>query len=168
MGEGGWVIEGSGEVVDLSKLKDLQQSGELAGRRVRPEGSDNFLTPEDLDDLVREVTAPPVMDTPLSMPPVMAEYPRAQAQPVSAKDDPMRFVIPVNPSGWAVAAGYLGLLSTVCVFAPLSLVAGILALRDLKANPQKTGKGRAWFGLIMGTAGTIGLIVMLSGVLSKQ
>ena len=87
-------------------------------------------------------------------PPPMAAYPRPQAQATDANSDPLRFVIPVNPSVWAVAAGYLGLFSVLCVFGPFALFAGIMGLRDIKNNPGKTGKGRAWFGIVMGAVGT--------------
>ncbi|MEI8281758.1 MAG: DUF4190 domain-containing protein, partial [Armatimonadota bacterium] len=64
----------------------------------------------------------------------------------------------------ALLAGYLGLGSVLLIFAPFALAAGILGLRDIKANPTKTGKGRAWFGIIMGTLGcsVIILIIVLS------
>lgn len=92
-----------------------------------------------------------------AVPPPMAAYPRPQQQQKDANEDPLRFVIPVNPSVWAVAAGYLGLFSVLCVFAPFALFAGIMGLREIKANPGKTGKGRAWFGVIMG--------VLFSGIM---
>ncbi|MBS1700806.1 MAG: DUF4190 domain-containing protein [Armatimonadetes bacterium] len=103
------------------------------------------------------VVVPPVM------PPVQqtVAYPRPQAAPADPNHDPMRFVIPVNPSGLAVAAGYLGLFAVTCVFAPIALVVGLLALRDLKNHPQKTGKGRAIFGLVMGIIGTVTMLVMV-------
>ena len=90
-------------------------------------------------------------------PPQMHEYPRPQPQKVAATDDPLRFVIPLNPSIWAIAAGYLGLFSVLFVCAPFSLIAGLLALKDIKQNPGKTGKGRAWFGIVMGVVFSTGL-----------
>lgn len=66
----------------------------------------------------------------------------------------MHLVLPVGCSGWAVAAGYLGLFAVTGVLAPFAIVAGILALRDLKRNPKKRGKGRAIFGIVMGILGT--------------
>jgi hypothetical protein len=70
-------------------------------------------------------------------------------------DDPaLRLLVPVGRSGWAIAAGYLGLFSVLGIFAPFALLAGILALQDIAANPRKHGKGRAIFGIIMGTLGT--------------
>lgn len=59
-------------------------------------------------------------------------------------------VAPVRADPLAVLAGYLGLFSVILIAAPISLVVGILAIKSLKKHPGKTGKGRAWFGLIMG------------------
>lgn len=83
---------------------------------------------------------------------------------VPPTEDPLRFVVPVNPSMWAVAAGYLGLFSVLCLPAPIALFAGIKGLKDIKQNPNKNGEGRAWFGIIMGSIGTLGLlsVVLLS------
>ncbi len=63
-------------------------------------------------------------------------------------------LIPVNVSAWAIAAGYLGLFALVILPAPLALVVGFVALRDLAKRPYKRGRGRAWFGVIVGAIGT--------------
>ena len=109
-----------------------------------------------------QVSVPPVTTPPLQQPP--AQYPRSQYVQPAPNDDPLRFVIPVNPSGWAVAAGYLGLFSVLCVFAPIALFAGVMGLRDIKANPNKTGQGRAIFGIVMGSVGTIAMLAI--GIMS--
>ena len=67
----------------------------------------------------------------------------------------MRMLLPVGRSAWAIVAGYLGLFAFIIFPAPLALVASILAFRDLKAHPEKHGRGRAAFGLIMGVIGTL-------------
>ena len=70
----------------------------------------------------------------------------------SMGDDPaMRMLLPVGRSIWAIAAGYFGLLSILLIFAPFALITGILAIRDIKKNPEKHGMGRAIFGIVMGT-----------------
>jgi hypothetical protein len=69
-----------------------------------------------------------------------------------------RIAIPTQVSGWAIAAGYLGLFSIALFGAPFAIFAGIMALRDIKANPHKLGKGRAWFGIIIGS-----LMILLIG-----
>jgi hypothetical protein len=74
------------------------------------------------------------------------------------KDESLKWVIPVGRSGLAIAAGYLGLFSVLFFPAPIALIVGILALRDLKKNPTKGGRGRAWFGVIAGALFTLGLL----------
>ncbi|MEN6520999.1 MAG: DUF4190 domain-containing protein [Armatimonadota bacterium] len=77
-----------------------------------------------------------------------------------AEDDPaLRILLPVGRSGLAIAAGYAGLFSITLVFGPFAILLSILALKDIKKNPKKLGKGRAIFGLVMGILGTIGLII---------
>ena len=89
----------------------------------------------------------------------------ASAPPeVAVGDSPvMRAILPVGRSGYAIAAGYLGLLSILGVTAPLALIFSILAIRDIKKNPQKHGMGRAIFGLIMGALGTLVMLTLIFG-----
>lgn len=78
------------------------------------------------------------------------------------EDDPViRMILPVGRSGWAIAAGYMGLFAVLLVPAPLALILGIVALNDIKNNPKKLGKGRAIFGLVMGILGTVLLVWMI-------
>lgn len=77
------------------------------------------------------------------------------------QDPLMRMVLPVGRSGLAIAAGYLGLVSLIPFVAPVALVVGILALRDLRRHPEKHGRGRAIFGVVMGGIFTILLVAML-------
>lgn len=102
------------------------------------------------------MTDPPPKGPP-PLPPDVAAYNEA--------DDPtMRMLLPVGRSGYAIAAGYLGLLSVLMIFAPLALLFGILALLDIKKNPKKLGAGRAWFGIIMGAVFTPLLLVMIFAI----
>lgn len=79
----------------------------------------------------------------------------------------MRMLLPVGRSGWAIAAGYLGLLSLFLLPAPVAVVVSIVAVLDIKksknAGKPKHGMGRAVFGLVAGTAGTILLATMIVG-----
>ena len=111
------------------------------------------------------VTPPP--QTEINAPPQMHEYPRVQGQPVDANNDPLRFVIPVNPSAWAVAAGYAGIIGILLPLAPIAIILGLVALKDLKKNPGKTGKGRAVFGIVAGTACTLFLIFIIITVMNQ-
>jgi len=87
--------------------------------------------------------------------------PHVQPPKPFEEDPAMRILLPVGRSGWAIAAGYLGLFSVLLIFAPFALVCGILALFDLKRNPKKCGKGRAIFGIVMGVLGTFGLLAAI-------
>jgi hypothetical protein len=80
-------------------------------------------------------------------------------------DDPVaRILLPVGRSGRAIAAGYLGLVSVLLVPAPFALLAGVLAVRDIRRDAAQHGLGRAWFGILMGLAGTVGLILMMVAI----
>jgi hypothetical protein len=71
--------------------------------------------------------------------------------------------VPVNRSGWCIAAGYLGLFAVIILPAPFALVVGIIGLRDLRRHPELRGKGRAWFGIVMGGLFTILLLAVIVG-----
>lgn len=71
--------------------------------------------------------------------------------PMPVDDDvALRMLVPIGRSGWAIAAGYLGLLSLIPFVGVLALVIGIVAVCDLRKHPDKHGAGRAWFGIIAG------------------
>lgn len=78
-----------------------------------------------------------------------------------AGDDGLHYVIPINTSGLAIAAGYVGLISVLCFPAPVALVLGILALRQLKKNPKLHGRGRAVFAIVMGVIFTLLPVVIV-------
>ena len=73
----------------------------------------------------------------------------------------MRLVLPVGRSGWAIAAGYLGLFALLLLPAPIALVVSLVAARDLKKHPELHGWGRTIFGLITGFLGSIVLLLMV-------
>ena len=77
----------------------------------------------------------------------------------------MRMLLPVGRSGWAIAAGYLGLFGLVILPAPLALIVSIIAIRDIRKSmgtgSPKHGMGRAIFGLIVGVLGTAVLVLAL-------
>ncbi len=120
----------------------------------------------DLNDLQAK-SIPPVMAN-QTVPPQMHEYPRGNLRQSPPPDETMKYLIPVNPSAWALISGYLGLFSVLLIFAPFALVTGIFGLRDIKANPNKSGIGRAWFGIIMGTVFSFFLIFWLLPVLMNK
>jgi hypothetical protein len=73
----------------------------------------------------------------------------------------MRVLLPVGRSGWAIAAGYLGLISPIVIFAPLAIIFGIVAIRDMRKHPEKHGMGRAVFALVMGAGSILGFAILI-------
>jgi Domain of unknown function (DUF4190) len=81
------------------------------------------------------------------------------------QDAGMRLLLPVGRAGWAIVAGYLGLVSVLCLPGPFALLAGVLAIREMRRDPRKHGMGRAVFGIVMGVLGTIGLLITITALL---
>jgi hypothetical protein len=149
-----------------------------------------------MSDLPKEQSPPQQPQQPLSAPPVQVPPPQQQQQQSWQQQPPQNpwqqpllqpplpyqtdhqqqpkydpvlgAMIPIGRSGWAIAAGYLGIFSVLLIFAPFAILTGILALRDIAANPEKHGKGRALFGIIMGTLGTALLVWMLIAFASER
>ena len=89
-----------------------------------------------------------------------------QPRSVPVENDPaMRMIIPIDRSGLAIAAGYLGLVSIIYVLAPFALILGILAIRDIKKHPEKHGMGRAVFAVIMGAIFTVVLLICVIAII---
>jgi hypothetical protein len=82
----------------------------------------------------------------------------------------MRMLMPVGRSGWAIAAGYLGLFSFLIFPAPVSLFISVIAIRDIQksagTDSLKHGMGRAIFGLVMGILGTLMLVFFVFAMIS--
>jgi hypothetical protein len=100
------------------------------------------------------ITIPPLA-------PPAAPAPPFRPTPSLGDDPAIRMLLPVGRSGLAIAAGYAGLLALVPFLAPVAILLGILAIRDLRKHPEKHGLGRAVFGLVMGSIVTLALIVWL-------
>ncbi len=81
---------------------------------------------------------------------VTIPLPDAPPPPRIGDDAVIRMLLPVGRSAWAIAAGYAGLFAVLAVPAPVALVLGLLAVRDLRKHREKHGWGRAVFGLVMG------------------
>lgn len=108
----------------------------------------------------------------MTNPPEMPQTPRQQNlvnQPLGQQAG-MRILLPVGRSGWAIAAGYLGLFGLLILPAPLALIISIVAIIDIqkskKTSNRKHGMGRAVFGLIVGIIGTllllVGIVIMMN------
>lgn len=79
-------------------------------------------------------------------------------------DEVDRFLTPAGRPASAIAAGYLGLFSLLPFFGIFAIICGAVALRTLRRNPHLLGRGRAWFGLVMGTVMTLlyGVAILLA------
>jgi hypothetical protein len=66
-----------------------------------------------------------------------------------------RMLVPVGRPASAIAAGYLGLFSLLPFVGIVAVVVSLFALRTLRRNPRLSGRGRAYFGLIMGAVMTL-------------
>jgi hypothetical protein len=85
-----------------------------------------------------------------------------QPLPDLADDPAMRWVLPVGQSVWSIASGYLGLLSlALCFLGPFAVFTGVMAIAELRKNPRMSGWGRAIIGIVLGTLGSIGLVVLI-------
>lgn len=69
---------------------------------------------------------------------------------------------PVKRSAVASLAGWFGLSSPLVVTAPFALILGVLALRELGRNPQKSGRFPANFAVIMGFLFSLPLFLLVS------
>ncbi len=65
-------------------------------------------------------------------------------------NDAIKMLVPIGRSGWAIAAGYMGLFSVLPFVGIIAIILGIVAVKDIKKHPDKLGIGRAWFGIVMG------------------
>lgn len=102
-------------------------------------------------------------------PQLAAENGWARTNRSAAPSSSDRMLMPVGRPISAIAAGYLGLLAMFpligILFGFLGVIFGILALKAIGKDPELSGKGRAWFGIIAGAIfcllwiGLIGVIV---------
>jgi hypothetical protein len=152
-----------------------QQSGPVSADTIREMVASSRVLPTDLGwrqgmpqwfplhllpDLIQASSDGP---QPPPLPPQALSYvlPPRYGPPQDPGENPtMRMLMPVGRSGWAIAAGYLGLFSVLLFPAPVAIGAAIYAISDIKKNPKHHGMGRAIFGLIMGILGTIVLIII--------
>lgn len=153
--------------VSLEALQQLVASGQLSPTDiVWTEGMSGWQAAAQAPGVLAAGPIPPPLR---AMPIGYASAAPDGQRPRSLGDDPgARWLLPVGRSGWAIAAGYLGLLSFIIFPAPLALICAILALRDIRKHPDRHGMGRAIFGLIMGSLGTIALGFFIIGMMSHS
>lgn len=155
--------------------KDGKQSGPFEEEQVKSDLENGIISPEALAWKAGMTGWQPLRSffaeaqiTPPPLPVLPPIYAHSQPPPARERrmgdDAGMRLLLPVGRSGWAIAAGYLGLISLVVLPAPLALIISLVAIRDINKSADsphpKHGMGRAIFGLIMGMLGT-GLLAFL-------
>ena len=167
-GNASWFYAANGQQagpVSADALRQLAASGQLrATDMVWSEGMANWTPVGQVPGLLpAEVSAripPPLPAQPLP-------YHVPPPSHVGASDPGMRWLLPVDRSGWAIAAGYLGLFSVLVLPAPIALAISIIAIRDIRKHPGRHGMGRAVFGLIFGGLFSIGFVLMVIALVAK-
>jgi len=145
--------------IAIDALRELAASGQLqAGDAVWTQGMPAW-QPAGQTAGILAAGAPSSL--PSGTIPYATPAPYLPPQPSIGDDAGVRWLLPVGRSGWAIAAGYLGLFSFVIFPAPLALICALLAIREIRRNPRRHGLGRAIFGLIMGVLGSIVLGIMV-------
>lgn len=83
-------------------------------------------------------------------------------------DPRMAMILPVGRSAWAIASGYLALISILIIPAPLALLTGVLGFYEIRKNPKKRGMGRAIFGMVIGGLGTAVFLFLAVGTFLNE
>jgi hypothetical protein len=70
-----------------------------------------------------------------------------------------RALLPVGRPVSAIIAGYCGLIAFFpfvgIVFGIVGVILGVYSLNEMKRNPELSGRGRAWFGIVAGATLTL-------------
>jgi hypothetical protein len=111
---------------------------------------------------VAQLFAPPI---PLPMPAGPAPMPLLSAE--DSDDRFVRWLLPIGRSGWAIASGYLAFFAFIPLIGPAALATGILGLRDIRRRGVH-GMGRAVFGIVLGSLGTVLTLFVLVVALSRR
>jgi hypothetical protein len=83
--------------------------------------------------------------------------PRLGASP----SDPVHWLLPTGRSWQAIVAGYLGLVAlALWCLGPAAVGFGTWALVRRAREPRAHGRGRAIFGVVAGTIGTVMTVVV--------
>jgi GYF domain 2 len=144
-----------------SGLRQLIAAGNLASGTLiwtdglaqwQPAGSIAEFAP-----LFRGKGPPPLPATPIGY---ATPLPTLSGDPL-ADSAGMRMLLPVGRSGWAIASGYLGLLSVIPFFGLFAIITGIIAILHMRRDPRLHGMGRAIFGIAAGAIGSAAYIAMI-------
>lgn len=76
-----------------------------------------------------------------------------------------RMLLPVGRPVSSIAAGYCALFGVIPLlglpFSIAAVVCGVVALNAIKKDPELSGSGRAWFGIILGGLMTLISVAMI-------
>jgi hypothetical protein len=106
---------------------------------------------------------------PLSQFPEFAAALAEAAPPVPAIAPTESIALPSGTNGMAITSvimGLLGIPSMCCcvpIFSILGIAFAIVAFSQLRENPNQTGKGLAWTGLLLSIIGMLLFVVLLLG-----
>jgi Domain of unknown function (DUF4190)/GYF domain 2 len=131
--------------ITADQLRQWISEGRInAHTRVQTEGAVGWKSVSELPEFaaVLPVAVPPSLTTP--MPVAMA--------PVAAKSNQMAV--------WAMVTGILSLLCCQ-ILGPVSIVLGMVALSQIKNNPQQQGSGFAIAGIVLGILSLIVAIICI-------
>lgn len=99
----------------------------------------------------------------------VVDAPQARPRPPGPSDPVLRMVVPVDRSLWAIAAGYLGLISVIPIFGPVAVIVSVVAIMQINKSrttpTPKYGMGRAIFGLVMGLFGCLLLMLIIPAIM---
>ena len=99
--------------------------------------------------------APVAAPAPYAYPPASAAYRPAPAGLGTSPADPVHWLLPTGRSGWSIASGYVALFALVVwPLGPVALALGVAGLRQ-SARTGTHGRGRAWFGILVGALATL-------------
>ena len=86
-------------------------------------------------------------------------YRTAPAGVGASPADPIHWLLPTGRSGWSIAAGYVALFAFLLwPLGPVAVGLGIAGLRD-SARTGTHGRGRAWFGIVVGALATLACLL---------
>jgi hypothetical protein len=132
--------------ITADQLRQWISEGRInAGTKVLPEGAGVWKSVSELPEFAAALPggAPPAPVIPMQM----------ATAPAAGKSNQMAL--------WAMITGIISLLCCQ-IFGPVSIVLGIVALSQIKQNPQQTGSGFAIAGIVLGVLSLILAVVGIS------
>ena len=100
------------------------------------------------------------------MPPATSASPTPPEK--TTEEKVLEWTVPINRSGWAIAAGYVALFNIpFVILGPISITLGIVGLLDAKKK-QKRGKGRSLFAIIYGAIATAILLYFIISIIAQR